>query len=97
MKHLSPERLAEIVVSRRKALKLSQAALAEKVNMNRSVLSRLEMKDYSPSVDQLLALGDVLGFEPGDVIAEDAAAPVAVGRKKRMPLLIQSRGLRSWR
>ena len=62
MKHLSMKLLSEIVVSRRKALKLSQIALSQKANINRSILSRLEAQDYSPSVDQLLSLCSVLGF-----------------------------------
>jgi UDPglucose 6-dehydrogenase len=63
MKHLSLSLLAETVVSRRKALKLSQTALSQKANMNRSILSRLETQDYSPSVDQLLSLCSVLDFQ----------------------------------
>ena len=62
MKHLSLKLLSEIVVSRRKVLKLSQAELSKKANINRSILSRLEMEDYSPSVDQLLSLSAVLDF-----------------------------------
>ena len=82
MKHLSLKLLSETVIRRRKALKLSQTALAKKANINRSMLSRLEMGDYSPSVDQLLSLSAVLGFEPDDVIAEDEAERIAVDRKK---------------
>ena len=82
MKHLSLKLLSEIVVSRRKVLKLSQAELSKRANINRSILSRLEMQDYSPSVDQLLSLSAVLGFKPSDVIVDDEAELVAVDRKK---------------
>jgi len=82
MKHLSLKLLVETVVSRRKTLKLSQAALSEKANINRSILSRLESGDYSPSVDQLLSLSAALGFQPTDVIVDDEAELVAVERKK---------------
>ena len=82
MKHLSLKLLSETVVSRRKTLKLSQAALSEKANINRSILSRLESGDYSPSVDQLLSLSAALGFQPTDVIVDDEAELVAVERKK---------------
>ncbi len=82
MKHLSLKLLSEMVISRRKALKLSQAALAEKANINRSILSRLEAMDYSPSVDQLLSLSSVLGFQISDVIVEDEADLAVVDRKK---------------
>lgn len=68
MKHLSIHLLAETVVSRRKALKLSQTELSKATGINRSLLSRLESNDYSPSVDQLLALSAVLDFKTSDVI-----------------------------
>lgn len=73
MKKLSFQLLAETVVSRRKALKLSQAQLAEKANMNRSMLSKLESREYTPSIEQLEALAEVLGFEPTDLFMEETA------------------------
>ena len=63
MKHLSLEKLAEIVTSKRKAMKLSQVVTAERAGMNRSLLSRLEQQEFTPSVDQLLALSEVLEFD----------------------------------
>ena len=82
MKHLSLKLLAETVISRRKTLKWSQTALSEKTGINRSIISRLEMQDYSPSVDQLLVLSSVLGFQTADVIVDDEAQLAAVERKK---------------
>jgi UDPglucose 6-dehydrogenase len=84
MKHLSLQLLAEIVTSRRKTMRLSQAALSEKANINRSILSRLEAQDYSPSVDQMLSLSSVLDFQPSDVIGEDEAEQVVVERKRSL-------------
>ena len=82
MKHISLELLSDIVVSRRKALKLSQAALSQKAGINRSILSRLESADYSPSVDQLLALSEVLDFRISDVLIDGETEPAAVSRLK---------------
>lgn len=82
MKHLSLKLLSEIVISRRKSVKLSQSAVAKKTGMNRSILSRLEAADYSPSVDQLLSLSEALGFKPTDVLVDDEAEKVEVGRRK---------------
>lgn len=82
MKHLSLKLLSEIVISRRKTLKLSQSAVSKKTGINRSILSRLEAADYSPSVDQLLSLSAVLGFNTADVIVDDEAEAVKVERKK---------------
>ncbi len=82
MKHLSLEKLSCTVVSKRKALKLSQSGLAEKTGINRSLLSRLEALDYTPSVDQLLALSEVLEFDYRDVIADDTVEQKSAERKK---------------
>ncbi len=73
MKRLSLPLLSETVVSRRKALKITQAQLAQKTGINRSVLSKLESMDYTPSIPQLEMLAEVLGFEPTDLYAPDAA------------------------
>ncbi|MBR1622632.1 MAG: nucleotide sugar dehydrogenase, partial [Pseudobutyrivibrio sp.] len=82
MKHLSIEKLAVTVASKRKAMKLSQSAIAEKTGINRSLLSRLESLDYTPSVDQLLALSEVLGFDYRDLFIDDTVATVTIERKK---------------
>lgn len=82
MKHLSLNKLAETVASRRKTLGISQAALSESTGINRSILSRLEAEDYSPSVDQLLALSEVLDFNYADLFEDDKVEVSAVERKK---------------
>ena len=82
MKHLSAHLLAETVVSRRKTLKLSQTELSKATGINRSLLSRLEAGNYSPSVDQLLALSVTLDFQMSDVIVEEDVAPAVIERKK---------------
>lgn len=84
MKYLSMRLLAGTVVSRRKVMKLSQAALSKKANINRSILSRLEAGDYSPSIDQLFVLSNVLDFHISDVFVDDEteSETKAVGRKK---------------
>ena len=82
MKHLSIEKLAVTVASKRKAMKLSQSILAEKTGINRSLLSRLESLDYTPSVDQLLALSEVLDFDYSDFFVADEVEVKPVERKK---------------
>ena len=59
MKHLSLKLLSETVVSRRKAKQLTQVQISKLTGINRTLLSRLESQDYTPSVDQLLALSEV--------------------------------------
>ena len=73
MKKLSLALLAETVVSKRKALKLTQAMLAEQTGIHRGILSKLESKAFTPSIEQLQALGEVLGFDPTDMFIDDRA------------------------
>ncbi len=82
MKHLSLKLLSETVIGRRKSLKMSQSVLSRETGINRSILSRLEAMDYSPSVDQLLSLSSALAFDASDVIVDDEAEAVQVERKK---------------
>ncbi len=84
MKHLSLEKLAEIVSSKRKSLKLSQTVTAERAGMNRSLLSRLEQQEFTPSVDQLLALSEVLDFDHRDVFVDDITADAAAVERKKI-------------
>jgi nucleotide sugar dehydrogenase len=74
MKHLSLPLLARMVASKRKARKLSQAEVAKSTGINRSLLSRLEAADYTPSVDQLLALSGLLDFPIPEVLLENESA-----------------------
>jgi UDPglucose 6-dehydrogenase len=79
MKKLSPVRLAQTVAARRKALKMTQLQLSRATGINRALLSRIENRDYEPSINQLLALSEALRFEIGDVLEspapEKASAP----------------------
>lgn len=82
MKHLSLKLLAETVSSKRKALGLSQTVLGEKTGISRTMFTRLEQEDYSPSVDQLLCLSEVLDFDYRDLFVEDTIEVKPVERKK---------------
>ena len=73
MKRLSLSLLSDTVTSRRKALNMKQIDLANKTGMNRSMLSKLETQNYTPSIEQLQALGEVLGFEPTDLFVDSQA------------------------
>ena len=76
MKKLSTAILAEIVETKRKAAKLTQAQLAEKTGINRAQLSRLEQEDYYPSIPQLEALGEALDFDLDDVFINAASKKI---------------------
>lgn len=74
MKKLSTTLLADIVQSKRKSLKMTQAQLSELTGINRAQLSRLEQEDYCPLIPQLEKLGDVLDFDIDDVFVNSAAS-----------------------
>ncbi len=76
MKKLSTAILAEIVETKRKAAKMTQAQLAEKTGINRAQLSRLEQEDYYPSIPQLEALGEALDFDLDDVFINTASKKI---------------------
>ena len=84
MKKLSTELLADIIVKNRKSLKMSQEALSVATGINRALLSRIETQDFVPSIDQLLKLADVLGFEPTDVFEEESTKTNAIKRKYKV-------------
>ena len=73
--------LADTVVSRRKAMKITQAQLSKTTGINRGLLSRLESLDYVPAIEQLQALGEALNFEPTDMFVDTATStPIIVER-----------------
>jgi UDPglucose 6-dehydrogenase len=79
MKKLSMQLLADTVVSRRKAMKITQAQLSKTTGINRGLLSRLESLDYVPAIEQLQALGEALNFEPTDMFVDTATStPITV-------------------
>lgn len=74
MKKLSIQLLADTVVSRRKAMNITQAQLSEKTGIHRGLLSRLESKTFIPSIEQLQALAESLNFDPTEVFLDTATA-----------------------
>ena len=63
MKKISYQKMADTIIAKRKEQNLTQSQLAEMTGIHRAMISRLEGQDYIPSIDQLQAVADVLGFE----------------------------------
>ena len=80
MKKLSLQLLADTVISRRKYLKMTQAQVSEATGINRTLLSRLESRDFTPSIEQLQLLADVLKFEPTDLFIDTTAMTIPIDR-----------------
>lgn len=63
MKILSLEKLANTVISKRKDLTLTQSQLSELTGIHRSQIGKIENQNYTPMINQLEKLGDVLRFD----------------------------------
>lgn len=75
MKKISYQKMADTIIAKRKEKKLTQAQLADMTGIHRAMVSRLEGLDYTPSIDQLQAIAEALGFEVTDLFVEDKPAP----------------------
>ena len=85
MKQLAINLLAEVVISHRNAKKLTQAQVAKLTGINRTLLSRLEAQDYTPSINQLLALADVLDFDPTSLFVDpEATASIPIEKQYKI-------------
>ena len=91
MKKLSMQLLADTVVSRRKALKITQAQLAKATGIHRGLLSRLESQDFTPSIDQLQALAEALNFEVTDLFV-DTSTTVAISIDQSYKIAVAGTG-----
>ena len=74
MKKLSLMKMADTILAKRKEQKLTQEQLANLTGIHRGMLSRLESRDYIPSIEQLQRIAEVLGFEVTDLFMEEPPA-----------------------
>jgi len=81
MKKFSSDILISAVVNGRKAHNMSQMQLSEATGINRSILSRLEQGTYSPSLEQLDTLAEVLGFDVNNLYVVPNKAHVTADRR----------------
>lgn len=77
MKKLSQSLLADLVATKRKEQNMTQQALADVTGINRALISRLEKEDFLPSIPQLEALCEALGFEPDEVFVDNTNTKLA--------------------
>ena len=71
MKKLSVDKLVHTIHTLRKDKEMTQAQLAEVTGINRAMIGRIENKDYTPTIDQLQNLAEVLDFEVTDMFVDD--------------------------
>ena len=96
MKKLSFEKLVETVHRLRKEKGMTQAQLAAATGMNRAMIGRMENMDYVPTIEQMQALGEALGFEVVDLFVEDGGveekASAHVSVEKRYNIAVAGTG-----
>jgi len=73
MKKLSVTKLAEVMKTKRKELNLTQAQLSKMTNINRAIISRMEMNNFIPSIIQLENLAKVLNFDINTLFYDENA------------------------
>ena len=92
MKYFSIEALAKLVNTGRRNLKLSQAELAQRTDMNRATISRIEKGEYTPSISQLQALSQALNFDICQVFPEEHTAADSKVPEKRYKIAVAGTG-----
>lgn len=70
MQELSLIKLANVITASRKKTNLTQQQLADKTGINRATISRLEAKDFMPSIPQLEKLSQALNFDMTDLFVD---------------------------
>ena len=92
MKKLSIKKMADTIITKRKEKKITQAQLAEMTGINRGMISRLESCDYTPTINQLQAMAEVLEFEVVDLFEEDKPVVNAVTLDKKYNIAVAGTG-----
>ena len=92
MKKLSVKKMADTIINQRKNLKITQAQLAEMTGINRTMISRLESCDYTPSIDQLQAIAEVLGFEVTDLFEDEKSSAKKTNLDKKYNIAVAGTG-----
>ena len=77
MKKLSSSRLADTVARLRKQKSMTQAQLGEATGINRALISRIELQDFAPSIEQLEKLGEVLTFDITELFTNSGSEKLA--------------------
>ena len=72
MKELSIDLLSSTIVSKRKSKGMTQLELCKASGINRALISQLENKAFTPSVNQLIALSTILEFDINTVFEDKA-------------------------
>lgn len=92
MKKFSSNKLADVLINKRKEKNLTQAKLAEITYINRAMISRIESCDYMPSIDQLEALAEVLDFDIVELFEENHEEEISKIIDKKYKIAVAGTG-----
>ncbi len=92
MKVFSIDHLSDLVISKRRSLKLNQAELSKRTGMNRATISRIEQKDYIPSIAQLQALAQALEFDVTEAFVQTPTPAAQAANPKRYRIAVAGMG-----
>ena len=92
MKRVSPKLLSKIIKTNREKYNISQVQLAEKTDINRAMISKIESEKYMPSVEQLEKLEQVLKFTIDDILQDDEIKKVKETKLEHMNIAVAGTG-----
>ena len=83
MKKISYQKMANMIIAKRKEKKLTQAQLAEMTGIHRAMVSRIEAQEYIPSINQLQSIAEALDFEVTDLFEkeENTVSKISIDKK----------------
>ena len=92
MKKIDKKLLSKIVKTNREKYNISQLQLAEKTNINRAMISKIESEKYMPSIEQLEKLEEVLKFSIDEILQDDEIKKHKECKQKEMNIAVAGTG-----
>ena len=92
MKKLSNQLLADTISAKRKEMNLTQARLSEITGINRSMIGRIENLEYTPTINQLEKLAEVLDFDLTNLFVENTSDSTSTTPMKKYNIAVAGTG-----
>ena len=92
MKKISYQKMADMIIAKRKEKKLTQAQLAEMTGIHRAMVSRIEAQEYIPSINQLQSIAEALDFEVTDLFKEEENTVSKISIDKKYNVAVAGTG-----
>ena len=71
MKKLNINKMIDTIINHRKEKNMTQGQLSQLTGIHRTMIGRIENKDYIPTIEQLQNLGEALDFEIVDLFEDE--------------------------